>query len=238
MEHVLNGDALGPFIDRLRRRQLAVLVALGDSNTCNASFTAGHKQWPELVHTELRGRYQTQRILLVNAGICGDTVVGALARLDSDVLAFGPSLTVVSFGSNDATRIPADQFRERLNELVDRLESAGSVVALRTSPPVMELEPAPPHIWRDDDEHWRLMDINREVAVARGLPLVDIHGMWIELEERGQLQIGDLMHDCVHPNEHGHRLMARQMAPLFGMPPTFHWERGGSAGAEETDVDQ
>ncbi len=225
VRHCLNTGVLDPFLGKLREQRTAVLVALGDSITCNATFTAGYKQWPELLHTELRSQYGTQRVLSVNAGICGDTAAGALKRLDSDVLRFGPDLTIVSFGSNDAGRCGPETFRKALVELIERLRADGSTVLIRTPPPVMELEPSPPHIWTDDDAHWRLIDIAREEAMRLGLALVDIHRRWRDLEQAGALHIEHLMHDCVHPNEHGHRLIARQLAPAFGMAPTFHWER-------------
>jgi len=226
MSHVLNAHVLEPLLARIRRKELAVLVALGDSNTCNASFTAGFKQWPELLHSELRIACVSQRILMVNAGMCGDTARGGLARLDSDVLRFQPSLTMVAFGSNDAPRVTPAQFAEHMDAMVDRLQCAGSLVLLRTSPPVMELQPSPPHIWTNDEVHWRLMDDLRAMAERRGLPLVDHHRWWRDLEEQGKLHIADLMHDCVHPNAAGHQLLARQMGQAFGLPEKLHWERG------------
>jgi len=223
---ITNAHHLAPITERIRRKELAVIVALGDSNTCNASFTAGFKQWPELLHSELRIGLVSQRVLMVNAGICGDTAAGAMDRLDSDVTRFAPSLVLVTFGSNDSGRYAPDVFRGHLNQLIDRIEGTGAVVALRTSPPVMELEPAPPHIWRNDEVQWRIMEIHGEVARERGLALVDHHRWWRGLEEAGELRIGELMHDCVHPNAAGHRLLARQMCAAFGLSEQLHFERG------------
>jgi len=225
-EFLKNTHLLDPVAQRIRRKDLAVMVALGDSNTCNASFTAGAKQWPELFHSELRIGMVSQRVLMVNAGICGDTAADGLRRLDSDVVRFAPSLVFVSFGSNDGGRVAPEGFRGQMDEMVDRLQGAGALVVLRTSPPVMELEPAPPHIWRNDHDHWRLMDVNRELAGKRGLALIDHHLWWRRLEERGHLRIAGLMHDCVHPNADGHRLLARQVCAAFGLPDQLHFERG------------
>lgn len=33
------------------------------------------------------------------------------------------------------------------------------------------------------------------------------------------------MHDEVHLNAAGHQLLCRQLAPAFGLDPTFSWER-------------
>ncbi len=233
MDIVQNSDALATLIAKLRSKQLVVIVAIGDSNTCNSGFTAGAKQWPELLCTELCGHYQTQRVLLVNAGMCGDTVEGGNKRFESDVLRFAPTVTIITFGTNDSKRLTPERFGAELERMVERVTAAGSLAMIRTSPPVMELEPAPPHVWRDDGALRRLMDINREVAMRRGLPLVDTYLAWHELEERGELRIGTLMRDCVHPNALGHQLMARQTAAVFGLPPTFHWERAAQRDQEE-----
>lgn len=86
-------STLAPFLDRLCANQSCVLIALGDSNTDNTRFAGAGKQRPELLHTELKQHYRTQRLLLVNAGVSGDTVLNALDRFDTDVAAFGPTLT-------------------------------------------------------------------------------------------------------------------------------------------------
>lgn len=220
--------AITPVLDRIRAKQTTVLVALGDSNTCNASFTAGGKQWPELLHSELRIHLASQRVLMVNAGICGDTALGAHHRLESDVLQFRPSLTFVTFGSNDIGQYSPAVFRDHLDHLVDHILESGSMVVLRTSPPVMERLPSPAHIWRANPKEDAAMDQVRSLAAGRGLPLVDHYAWWGALEQAGELQIGPLMHDEVHPNAPGHQLLARQMCVAMGMPGPLHWERGAT----------
>lgn len=233
---VANQLAMKPLLEKLERKELAVVVALGDSITCNATFTRGFKQWPELLHSEIRIHYSTQDILMVNAGICGNKASHGLARLDSQVLRFHPAAVIVSFGSNDAKSVGPKEFRGQMTDMVGRISDAGAVPIVRTPPPVMELQPAPPHIWMDDAAHWRLIDELRAVADECSLPMADIHAAWRHLEEQGTLDIQSLMHDCVHPNERGHQLIARQMSALFGMPPTFHWERGDVVEEETADT--
>lgn len=225
MQHAANLDGMKPFMDKLRAGQHCLLVALGDSNTCNATFTAGAKQWPELLHSELRIHYGTQAVLLLNAGICGDTAQDALRRLESDVLDHRPDLTVVCLGSNDAGRLSDAEFRAALDDLLDRLAAGGSAVLLRTPTPVMELEPPPPHLWRRDDNLRAKVAVTRAIAAERGLPFVDLYAAWFDMGDRGELDIAPLMHDCVHTNAEGHRQVFRTLAPAFGLPLTLHWER-------------
>src|SRR3954468_11994065 len=148
---IANADKLQPFIAALKAKRHQVLIALGDSNTCNAQFTAGLKQWPELLHDEVRSQLGTQEITLINAGISGDAVTEAAARLERDVLRHHPDLVVVCLGSNDAGRLGDDEFARGLDALLDRIVAAGAAIVLRTPTPVVEMEPAPKHLWTGDE---------------------------------------------------------------------------------------
>ena len=214
MSHQARTERLAPFLAKLRAHTPALFVALGDSNTCNADFSAGAKQWPELLHTGLKERFGYQELTLFNAGICGDTVLEALARLDRDVLRFQPDLVIVCFGTNDR-KLDVATFRLGLNELCQRIEAAGATVLLRTTLPIMELEPAPPHIWKNDGELRERLDVVREVAQARQLAFVDNYAAWCEREDKGRLVIKDLMADQIHSNAAGHRLIFEQLLEHF-----------------------
>ena len=67
-------DRLAALNARLAAGEPTMLVALGDSNTCNTKFSAGAKQWPELLHERLKDHHRHQRVLLLNSGVSGDCV--------------------------------------------------------------------------------------------------------------------------------------------------------------------
>lgn len=205
---------MAAFLIKLRAHTPALMVTLGDSNTCNADFSGGAKQWPELLHTGLKERFGYQELTLFNAGICGDTVLEALMRLDRDVLRFHPDLVIVCFATNDR-KLDVSTFRRGLNDLCQRIEATGATVLLRTPLPIMELEPAPPHIWKNDGELRDRLDVVREVARTRQLPFVDNYTVWCELEDKGCLVIKDLMADTIHSNAAGHRLIFEQLLEYF-----------------------
>src|SRR4051812_23712918 len=148
---ISRSDQLQPFVAALKAKRHQVLIALGDSNTCNAQFTAGLKQWPELLHDQLRSQLGTQEITLVNAGISGDAVTEAAARLERDVLRHHPDLVIVCLGSNDAGRLSDGDFERGLDAILDRIAAQGAIYALRTPTPIVEMEPAPKHLWLGDD---------------------------------------------------------------------------------------
>lgn len=225
-EHYLNAEKLTPFVERLKGGKPTVMIALGDSNTCNHVFTDGTKQWPELLHTELQRHYDTQYLTLINRGVCGDTAAMGLARLEEEVVRHKPHLTIVTFGSNDVGKSSPDEFVASMDAIVKKLADSGGIVVLKTIAPLMEMEPSPPHLWKKDFGHREMVQRTRLLAAKRGLPLVDIHGLWSECGSRGVLDIPRLMHDAVHTNANGHRLIARQTLPLFGLQPTLHFDTG------------
>lgn len=216
---------LVPLLDRIRAKRYACIAALGDSNTANAHFTHGGKQWCELMHQELRDQYATQELTLVNAGVSGDSVAEALKRIDRDVIRFRPDLTIVALGSNDAKRLSDEQFRAGMVEAIERLQAAGSLVMLRTPAAVMEYEPKPEHLWPGDDHLKPKLAIIRELAAQRQLAFVDTYAQFWQLEREGKLRAIEAYDDAVHLNALGHQLVWRGMAETLGCVPTFMWER-------------
>jgi len=213
----MNLEKLKPCIDRIKAGEPFLFVTLADSNTNNTHFSNGAKQWPELLAAELKSQYKTQRVLVLNAGVSGDSIREAMARFDTDVARFRPELTILSLGSNDSKRLTDDEFREGLNCCFGQLADLGSAVLLLTPTPVKELEPAPPHIWKGDDQLRAKVAVLREFAVQRGVAMVDIYEAWQEMDRAGTLDISTLTCDEVHLNADGHALIFRQLAPAFGL---------------------
>jgi lysophospholipase L1-like esterase len=226
-EHMAHLQRLEPFVELVRSGRPSLAVAFGDSNTCNTNFTRGAKQWPELLHTMLCNHFQTLQIRLVNSGVSGDCVRRALARWEVDVARFRPDLLIVAFGSNDANRLGDDEFESGLRQICRRGRGAGAAVLLRTVTPLMEYEPAPPHLWADDERLRAKIEITRRVAAEEDVAFADVYADWWAREERGELAVAELMADAVHTNAAGHRQVARSLAPAFGLAPTFAWEQAG-----------
>lgn len=227
MENYINLNKITPFLDSLRNGEHNLLLTLGDSLTCNAHFTGAYKGHPELLHSQLRIHYKTQKILLLNSGISGNTCGDVLARFDSDVSRFRPNLTLVCLGANDTKKSTPKEFEKNLNTIIDKLQELGSIVVLRSPTPIMEYEPKPEHIWKEegDIKQKDIVEITRSIAEKRVLAFIDIYSIWKEMEESGMLHIGSLMHDEVHPNGAGHQLVCRNLAKAFGMPALLYFEK-------------
>lgn len=211
-------SGLAPFRNLLQTRQTALMVALGDSNTDNTHFTQGGKQWPELLHADLKQRYQTLRLGLYNAGISGDCVVRAVDRFETDVARFHPQLVFIVLGSNDANRLSDEQFATGLDRLIERSRALGATVFLRTPPPIWQRDRGFDRIWPDDHKLAAKVALIRAAADRWQIPFVDTYGLWREAGEAGRLRMRELMTDEVHLNAAGHRLVARQLLAVFDSP--------------------
>lgn len=89
------------------------VVCLGDSNTFGEGLPY-EQAFPALLEDLLRKRYPEMGVVVVNAGIRGNTSVMGLERLHTDVLAHRPRIVISAFGANDGNlgQWPLDNLRE------------------------------------------------------------------------------------------------------------------------------
>ena len=201
---------------------LPTIVAFG------ASGTRGVREGVEEYHTyreRLRYRLKAAGIeaRVINAGVGGSNTRDALQRLDSDVLAHDPDIVTIMFGLNDAAmvdggpdgpiartepRVPLDEYRANLAEIVRRIKAAGAKPILCTVTPISR-DYVYSHMGaygEVDDMNYRNRDYcqaAREVASEAGIRLVDVFAAWLARDDWREL-LGDGM----HANPTGHALTA------------------------------
>lgn len=181
------------------------IVCLGDSVTGVYYHTGGYRAYPEMLELGLRKAHPTASIRVINAGISGNTTSDGLARLEQDVLRHHPDLVTISFGLNDMTRVPPDQFRTNLEQLIDRCRAQQSLVMLCTPNAVIHTESRPIP---------RLIDycrIIREVGQAKDVPVCDQYVAGERLKSRAPQTWRLTMSDEIHPNMDGHKRMAEEL---------------------------
>jgi lysophospholipase L1-like esterase len=102
------------------------IVCLGDSNTFGADLPYA-QTYPAVLQDLLRDKHPDLNVAVINAGICGDTSVQGLARLDRDVFWYEPEVVVSAFGPNDGKlgHWPLDLSREQ--EMYRKQTPAGRV---------------------------------------------------------------------------------------------------------------
>lgn len=115
----------------------ATILALGDSLTVGAG---GNSSYPDLLSAAISRE-------VIQGGVSGDTAAGALKRLPALLRKHRPHLTIVCIGGNDfLRRIPREQTKQALREIVSTLKDHGSEVLLLGVPaPALGfgLSPAP-----------------------------------------------------------------------------------------------
>ena len=104
------------------------IVAFGDS--IPYGWLLSYRQsYPSILERALRQVYPARKIVVINAGVPGNTAVSGWMRLERDVLRYRPHLVLVGFGLNDANlaRTSVDQRREEV--MYARLTPLGRVKA-------------------------------------------------------------------------------------------------------------
>ena len=97
-------------------RAKARILAYGSSNT--ERFLPG-MHWFDVLELALRDTYGRFH-QCVNAGLCGDTSRGLLARFEEEAARYGPHLAIITIGGNDsnpAQGISPEQFDANLSAL-------------------------------------------------------------------------------------------------------------------------
>ena len=174
----------------------ARLVALGDSLTAGYGLPA-----ESALPAQLQRRLAAlgHKVVIVNAGVSGDTVSGGLERLDWSIPGDAEG-AIVALGANDALRgIDPAVPRKALDAILARLQSKGLEVLLAGML-------APRNLGED---YTRAFDaIYPELARRHG---VELYPFLLEgVAGNARLNLGD----GIHPTAEGVGLIADRMVPF------------------------
>lgn len=206
--------AASPLADRIAAGEETRIVCFGDSITGVYYHTGGLRAWSHLLGDQLRSVWPQARLVIVNAGVSGNTTADALARLDADVLAHRPHLVVMKFGMNDTARLAPEAFRTQLGTLCTRIRAAGSDLLLLTPNAV-----DPGDTSRPPEKVAAYASIVRAVGREHDVPVADVHAAFAAVQTKAPGDWVRLMSDTIHPNLRGHALIAATAAAaLTGRP--------------------
>lgn len=215
------------------------LAFLGDSVTqgCFEIYRNGEKSLEtefrihDGYHTKLRHLlelcYPAAPINMIHAGISGDNIVTGLERLERDVIAYKPDLTIVSFGLNDCTRgmEGLDLYRSSLKGILKKLKESGSEVIFMTqnfpadklSYEVSEplLKEACVEVVPYFSSFLAHMDAAREVCKELSVPVCDCSRKWETLRNNGVDIVRLLSNRVNHPVEEMHWLFANSLFEMI-----------------------
>ena len=213
------------------------LAFLGDSVTqgcfellerADAGFDNCHDR-QSVYHTGLARilgvLYPTVPVNIINGGVAGVGAPHGLERLDRDILAHKPDLTVVCFGLNDCGNGEEgiDVYLDALAQIFDRLAAGGSEIIFMT-PNMMATHVSPrltAPLFRTIAETVakrqeagvldRYLDAAKALCRDKGIPVCDCYEKWKLLHAGGVDTTQLLANGINHPTRQMHWLFAYEL---------------------------
>lgn len=207
------------------------IVAFGDSTTAQRNYPGEIpvKIYTTIMQDELNLSLPGMGVTVVNAGFGGDDTDRAMLRFNRDVIAYKPDIVIVQFGINDAAidvrakparsdaRVAQAKFIKNITFFITELEKIGSKVILMTPNPncwnkqtIEWFGVTPYRIYEPDGINFNLINYAnsiREIAKQYSrLYFIDIYQAFKKRMESHPSE--NLIPDCVHPYNEGHRLIA------------------------------
>ena len=206
------------------------VVAFGDSTTAQRGKL-------KVYCDQLRTLFEQveQEIEIVNSGVGGNHTDLALERFDRDVLQHAPDVVVMQFGINDAAvdvwknppatqpRVSLERYSRNLSEFVEQLQARKIHVILMTPNPLRWTEKLKQHYGKlpycpDDLDGLNVLLTEysaavRQIAVREDVILVDVDRAFRAFDKQPGQSMDALLLDGMHPNEHGHALIANLLFP-------------------------
>ena len=188
---------------------------LGDSIT---QFGADHPGgYVRLIEAAFKD--QGRPIVVIPAGVSGNTSQDMLSRLKRDVLDKKPGWMLLSCGVNDvwhgANGVPLDRYKANITSIVDQALAAKIRVVVLTSTMITEDAAG--------TFNQQLIPYNEflhELAKKRSLPLVDLNADMQAAVTQARKETGLsgnlLTVDGVHMNGLGNEMMAADILPALG----------------------
>ena len=195
------------------------IIFFGDSLTALAGTEEPKNQvtkgYVRIVRETLQETHKDKNIEVDWVATGGHTVPDLLKRVDKDVIAKKPTIVVIQIGCNDARRLPKDQFKSSLEELIDKLQKANIQVIQCTLTSVGEKHDGTN---KDDPKLEEFAEVEREVAKAKNVPLNDLRKAFVahwKQNNPDNKPSGILTYDGNHFNDTGHKFVAEQMLKKF-----------------------
>ncbi len=164
---------------------------------------------------------------VLNCGVGGNTTVNMLERVDADVVAVKPDLTIIMVGTNDMLNskklVPVEEYEKNYTELIRRVKSCGSQVLLLSSLPADSEYLGNRHDVSKYSAHptellANVRDIVERLAEQNDCYFFDLHGVFTSMglpKHNEDLYIRNVansgVEDGVHPTALGYKLIGESV---------------------------
>ena len=170
------------------------LLILGDSISAGYGLKES-ENWVQLLENSLRK--SGQELQIINSSISGDTTIGGLSRIESDLEEHKPNYVLVELGGNDALRgYPINKIKSNLLKIIDT-----SLLA-KANPMIMQIR-IPPNYGKNYVAAFE--SIYSEIAEEKNIPILTF------LLEKVALNKSLMQLDGIHPNQKAQQIIASQV---------------------------
>jgi acyl-CoA thioesterase-1 len=207
----------------IRLGKTLVIVAIGSSSTRGVGASDPAHTYPALLAEELRHRWPSLGVTVINKGVSGEMATQMLARFERDVLPYHPQLVIWQTGSNQVIRSGGDieGYAATIREGIARLKAARFDVAL------MDPQFAPRVLARP--MHLSIVDTISAVANDTKVALFPRFAVMRHLVRSGQYKIEDIISsDGLHMNDVSYGCIAHLLAHSLveaTEPESYGWQR-------------
>jgi len=170
------------------------LLILGDSISAGYGLKKS-ENWVHLLEASLKT--SGKELQIINSSISGDTTIGGLSRIESDLLEYKPNYVLVELGGNDALRgYPINKIKNNLLKIIDASFTA------KANPIIMQIR-IPPNYGKNYVTAFE--SIYSEIAEEKNIPLLTF------LLEKVALDKSLMQPDGIHPNQKAQIIIAKQV---------------------------
>ena len=170
------------------------LLILGDSISAGYGLKKS-ENWVQLLETSLKTSIEELKI--INSSISGDTTIGGLSRIESDLEEHKPNYVLVELGGNDALRgYPINKIKNNLLKIIDASFEA------KANPIIMQIR-IPPNYGKNYVAAFE--SIYPQIAKEKNIPMLTF------LLEKVALDKSLMQLDGIHPNKKAQQIIANQV---------------------------
>ena len=170
------------------------LLILGDSISAGYGLKES-ENWVQLLENSLRK--SGQELQIINSSISGDTTIGGLSRIESDLEEHKPNYVLVELGGNDALRgYPINKIKSNLLKIIE------VSVPAKANPIIMQIR-IPPNYGKNYVAAFE--SIYSEIAEEKNIPILTF------LLEKVALNKSLMQLDGIHPNQKAQQIIASQV---------------------------
>ena len=176
------------------------IVLFGDSITAGYGEEAITPILQNLITEDLAAQHY-EEVMIVNAGMPGDTTQDAMKRLEKEVLAEQADIVTIFFGANDTNSdnlVPLEKYAENIETMITEI---GKEKVVLLTPPYVDCARKPT---RDDDRIRDYVERVKVIGAKYEIPVIDLYKAMVVYPGTDEF----LQADGLHFSKTGYDLLA------------------------------